>query len=83
MSDQKGQKSSEIVTSRVENISIDAPNKGNSSVTKDGKKSSSKIDKKLSKKSSSSKKNGKIKDKESKGKKSGSQKGLPIDWFDE
>ena len=83
MTDQKGQKASKTTGNKVENISIEAPNKDNSSVGKDVKKSSSKSDKKSSKDGGSSKKDGNIKDKGSKDKKSSSQKGLPIDWFDE
>lgn len=83
MSDQKGKKASKTTGDKVENISIEAPNKDNSSVGKDVKKSSSKSDKKTSKDGGSSKKDGNIKGKGDKGKKSSSQKGLPIDWFDE
>ena len=81
-SDLKGQKSENKTSDKVENISIEAPNKDNSSV-ENNKKKTSKNDGKVSKDGSSSKKNDKIKEEDKKGKKSKSQKGLPIDWFDD
>ena len=83
VTDQKGQNSDKkSETKRVENITIDAPENSISSSKKADKKKS-KSDKNSSKKKKSSTKDDKIKKEDKKKKKSSSQKGLPIDWFDE
>ena len=80
VTDQKASENPE--TKRVENITIDAPENSISSSKKADKKKS-KSDKNSSKKKKSSTKDDKIKKEDKKKKKSSSQKGLPIDWFDE